>query len=266
VLRFLARVPLALGVGLILAEQYAEAADVLSTVLATVRRQGVGRQVEAGALANLATALLGAGRVEEAAEAAEAALTLARARGAPADEIVASLARARVRLAMEGAAGREGVEADLHAAAALIEATEARAYAPASTSCAPHWPGRWATKRRAYASCARRIGCSRGLDELTRMTRSPILARMARTYPVYEAKAKLSEILRGVKRGRSVTISDRGTAVARVVPIDAATDLHSRLQQLEREGALVSATGKANAIRPLARKPGALRRFLHSRA
>ena len=89
---------------------------------------------------------------------------------------------------------------------------------------------------------------------------------MARAYPVYEAKAKLSEILRRVKRGRSVTISDRGTDVARVVPVEASPDLRSRLQQLEREGVVTAAPGSAGDIRPLVRKRGALRRFLASRA
>ncbi len=89
---------------------------------------------------------------------------------------------------------------------------------------------------------------------------------MARTYPIYEAKAKLSEILRRVKQGRSITISDRGTEVARVVPIAVPADLRSRVQQLEREGAVVPAAGRAEDIRPLTRKPGALRRILRSRA
>ena len=89
---------------------------------------------------------------------------------------------------------------------------------------------------------------------------------MARAYPVYEAKAKLSEILRRVKRGRSVTISDRGTEVARVVPVAPPADLRTRLEQLERQGVVVPAAGRGSAIRPLAHVPGALRRFLRSRA
>jgi prevent-host-death family protein len=51
------------------------------------------------------------------------------------------------------------------------------------------------------------------------MTISRIGEAMARPYPVHEAKAKLSEILRRVKEGRTVTISERGREVARVVPI-----------------------------------------------
>jgi len=89
---------------------------------------------------------------------------------------------------------------------------------------------------------------------------------MSRPYPVYEAKAKLSELLRRVKRGRSVTISDRGTEVARIVPVQAARDLGARLERFEREGVVVPPQGSPDAVRPIVRKPGALRRFLDSRA
>jgi prevent-host-death family protein len=85
-----------------------------------------------------------------------------------------------------------------------------------------------------------------------------------RAYPVHEAKAKLSEILRKVKQGRSVTISERGREIARIVPIERATDLPSRLEELARDGDLLRRE-PAGRIRPLARRPGALRRFLRER-
>jgi prevent-host-death family protein len=88
---------------------------------------------------------------------------------------------------------------------------------------------------------------------------------MARPYPVHEAKAKLSEILRRVKRGRSVAISERGRVIAKVVPIERPSDLASRLRKLEGDGVLVRRRAKARKVRVLARKPGGLRRFLRSR-
>jgi len=88
---------------------------------------------------------------------------------------------------------------------------------------------------------------------------------VSRPYPVHEAKAKLSAILRRVKRGRSVTISERGRIVARVVPIERARDLPARLQQMETDGVLVRRPRRPGAIRPLARRRGGLRRFLESR-
>ena len=89
---------------------------------------------------------------------------------------------------------------------------------------------------------------------------------MSRPYPVHEAKAKLSEILRRVKRGRSVTISERGREIARVVPIERPDDLEARVGQMERDGLVVRRRTTKETIRPLARRPGALRRFLASRA
>jgi prevent-host-death family protein len=88
---------------------------------------------------------------------------------------------------------------------------------------------------------------------------------MARAYPVHEAKAKLSELLRRVKRGRTVTISEHGREIARVSPIQATPDLQSRLARLEREGVVVPAAGSVAGVRPLLRKRGALRRFLSAR-
>jgi prevent-host-death family protein len=89
---------------------------------------------------------------------------------------------------------------------------------------------------------------------------------MSRVYPVHEAKAKLSEILRKVKGGRSVVIADRGREVARVVPIEAPKALGDRLARLEEEGTIVPRDGGVTLIRPIARRRGALRRFLESRA
>jgi prevent-host-death family protein len=89
---------------------------------------------------------------------------------------------------------------------------------------------------------------------------------VSRPYPVHEAKSKLSEILRRVKQGRSVTISERGRVIARVVPIERPRDLPSRLRRMEADGVLVRRRKKVRGIRAVARKPGALRRFLRSRA
>jgi prevent-host-death family protein len=88
---------------------------------------------------------------------------------------------------------------------------------------------------------------------------------MARPYWVHEAKAKLSEILRRVKQGRSVTISERGREVARVVPIEQPADLPARISQMEKDGVVALRRGRAGAVQGIARKPGALRRFLASR-
>jgi prevent-host-death family protein len=97
------------------------------------------------------------------------------------------------------------------------------------------------------------------------MTMSAVFEAMARPYPIYEAKAKLSEILRRVKAGRTVVISERGREIACIVPVERPGRLSSRLARLERDG--VIAAGRPVApIHPIARRPGALRRFLDSRS
>lgn len=88
---------------------------------------------------------------------------------------------------------------------------------------------------------------------------------MSRTYPVHEVKAKLSEILRSVKAGRSVTISERGRPVARVVPVEFVAALAAHIDELEQAGAIVRGDPDAPLPGPVARQPGALRRFLGSR-
>jgi prevent-host-death family protein len=88
---------------------------------------------------------------------------------------------------------------------------------------------------------------------------------VARSYSVDEAKEKLREILRRVKQGRSVTISEQGRDIARVVPIAKPDSIRSRLDELEKSGQLTRGTGKLDTIRPIAHKPGVLRRFLRSR-
>jgi prevent-host-death family protein len=57
------------------------------------------------------------------------------------------------------------------------------------------------------------------------------------TSSISETKAKLSALLDRVRAGESVTITDRGTPVARIVPVPPAdVDWNERLERLERQG------------------------------
>lgn len=87
---------------------------------------------------------------------------------------------------------------------------------------------------------------------------------MKDVYSIYEAKAKLSEIIRRVKNRRAVTITDRGEPVARVVPIDSGSNqsLESRLKELKSKGVLNVAEKPPSSIGALKRLPGAVNRFL----
>ena len=57
------------------------------------------------------------------------------------------------------------------------------------------------------------------------------------TASISETKAKLSALLERVKAGEELTITDRGTPVARIVPVPPApVDWDERLERLERRG------------------------------
>lgn len=90
---------------------------------------------------------------------------------------------------------------------------------------------------------------------------------MLPTYSTYEAKAKFSEIMRRVRAGERVVITYQGREVAEIGPIaQREPGLEAWLSSLERRG-VVQPPGRERTgpIRPIARRPGALRRFLESR-
>lgn len=85
-------------------------------------------------------------------------------------------------------------------------------------------------------------------------------------YSLYEAKAKLSAIVRRVREGHTVTVTVHGEPAVEIRPIEpAARDIASRLDTLRNRGVLVDAEAPAAPLRTVRRKPGALRRFLAER-
>jgi prevent-host-death family protein len=89
---------------------------------------------------------------------------------------------------------------------------------------------------------------------------------VSETYSTYEAKAKLSEILRKVEAGRTVVISRHGKAIAEVRPVTREVSLEQRIEELARQGVISHAGSGRKEWKPIARRPGALRRFLADRA
>ena len=88
---------------------------------------------------------------------------------------------------------------------------------------------------------------------------------MATEYSAREARAKLAEILRRVRAGGSVTITCRGTPVAEVRGTgQPPASLAARIESLSGEGRIVRRRGPSK-LRPLARCPGGLARFLATR-
>jgi prevent-host-death family protein len=89
---------------------------------------------------------------------------------------------------------------------------------------------------------------------------------MRDTYSLYEAKARLSAIIRQVREGRHVVVTLHGEPVAEIRPVAReANDLAARLEQLTERGVLVRGERHKAASRPVARRPGALARFLADR-
>ena len=89
-----------------------------------------------------------------------------------------------------------------------------------------------------------------------------------RTYSLYEAKAKLSEIVRAVReRGETIAISYHGEPVAEVRPIESGGSVaERRIAELEARGVLVPAdTETVRLPETIARRRGALDRFLTER-
>lgn len=88
---------------------------------------------------------------------------------------------------------------------------------------------------------------------------------MADTYSTYEAKAKFSEILRKVRDGKHVYITYRGREVAEIRPFEQEETFEERLEKLRQRGVIVDAIDKDAPLKPIARRPGALKRFLEER-
>jgi prevent-host-death family protein len=94
---------------------------------------------------------------------------------------------------------------------------------------------------------------------------------MPETYSTYEAKSRFAEIIRRVRGGRRVVISYRGEPVAEIVPISTGKRrLSESLSLLAREGVLVGGelapSEAVRSWRPVAKRAGALCRFLASRS
>jgi prevent-host-death family protein len=86
------------------------------------------------------------------------------------------------------------------------------------------------------------------------------------TYSTYEAKARFGEIIRRVRAGQRAVITYRGEEVAEIRPIKAAEkSLEESLPRLEEDGILGPPGQAPGRLQPLARRRGALTRFLESR-
>lgn len=84
-------------------------------------------------------------------------------------------------------------------------------------------------------------------------------------YSTYEAKARFSEVLRRVREGRTITVTYHGEPVAEIRPFDRPGGSAARIDWLRSRGLLSVADPSSRSLEPVARRPGALRRFLDER-
>ena len=89
---------------------------------------------------------------------------------------------------------------------------------------------------------------------------------MRDTYSLYEAKAKLSAIIRKVREGRPVIVTLHGEPVAEIRPYSPLSGgLGERMDHLVERGIVVRNPRSDSTRQPLVKRPGALKRFLADR-
>ncbi len=95
---------------------------------------------------------------------------------------------------------------------------------------------------------------------------------MSEEYSIYDAKAKLSALVRQVREGQTFVITVHGEPVAELRPIEKSVakkqTIDERIADLEMRGVITPAKMKPSDPRafPIGkRKPGALQRFLDDR-
>ena len=104
-------------------------------------------------------------------------------------------------------------------------------------------------------------------DALDRTSLTSYNHAMTLIYSTYEAKARFSEVIRHVREGKTVTVSYRGEPVAEIRAIQRhqPQTIEERLDDLQRRGVLVRSGAPERTLQPVARRPGALARFLAER-
>lgn len=86
---------------------------------------------------------------------------------------------------------------------------------------------------------------------------------MPETIGIREAKAQLSRLVRRAQRGDSVTLTYRGRAIARIVPItEPDTSVEARIEELKSRGWIEDQSDAPVALPRLVVEPGLAQRYL----
>lgn len=85
-------------------------------------------------------------------------------------------------------------------------------------------------------------------------------------YSLYEAKAKLSAIVRRVREGHTVVVTVHGEPAVEIRPVTKkAQSFEERYQELVARGVIIPAKSNHRSFKTIVRRPGALKRFLEER-
>ncbi len=89
---------------------------------------------------------------------------------------------------------------------------------------------------------------------------------MTERYSIYDAKAKLSSIVRQVREGQSAIITVHGEPVAEIRPYARPKEtIGERFERWVAEGKIIPAKERGRGFKPGNPTPGALERFLADR-
>jgi prevent-host-death family protein len=115
------------------------------------------------------------------------------------------------------------------------------------------------------AAC-RRPTAPVGVGHLDQIAAWARVIEVKSSYAIHEAKARFSELVRVVKSGRELVITERGRPVARLVGVPDHARLADRLRDLQAQGVLTAFPDDTGvALEPIARRRGAVKRFLAER-
>jgi len=84
------------------------------------------------------------------------------------------------------------------------------------------------------------------------------------TYSVQEVERHIVEILRRVREGERVILSEAGRDIAEIRPLSQSQE-EEELRELQARGILGPLVKPEGSLSPMAERPGALARFLESR-
>lgn len=89
---------------------------------------------------------------------------------------------------------------------------------------------------------------------------------MRNTFSLYEAKAKLSAIVRMVREGQTVVVTLHGKPVVEMRPVESrGAGIDERIDELTERGIIVHKQSENTPRAAIARRQGALARFLAGR-